>query len=448
MTHTNSVDLRQSHSLQADVLVVGGGAAGVAAAVTAARQGLKVTLVERYGFCGGGAVAGLSGTICGVYEASDDPNAPPKQIVHGFLDEFMRHMSERGGLTPPVRYGKTFTRVHDPLVWRETADQMLRDAGVQVLLHTTVTDVMVEGGEKIEGINAYTKEGRLSVRAKVTIDASGDADVFAMAGLATFMGQNGKIQNPTMIFRLGGVDTERFLATYGPDSIMGRDVTELILRLHNSHEYRLPRAKIFLFPTPRPNELLCNCTRVIGRDGRELNAMLIEDLTEAEIEGRLQVREYARFFKDYLAGCEQSFVNDTGVQVGIRQTRQILGRATLRNEDVTRGTKFRDGIARSPWPIELHSGDKPKLVWLTNDYYEIPFDCFVPKRGEGLLAAGRCLSAEHEAMASARVTAQCFSYGHAIGHAASIAVQEGLSPRAVDALEVRERLNGDGAELA
>jgi FAD dependent oxidoreductase len=448
MTHTNSVDLRQSHSLQAEVLVVGGGAAGVAAAVTAARQGLKVTLVERYGFCGGGAVAGLSGTICGVYEASDDPNAPPKQIVHGFLDEFMRHMSERGGLTPPVRYGKTFTRVHDPLVWRETADRMLRDAGVQVLLHTTVTDVMVEGGEKIEGINAYTKEGRLSVRAKVTIDASGDADVFAMAGLATFMGQNGKIQNPTMIFRLGGVDTERFLAMYGPDSIMGRDVTELILRLHNSHEYRLPRAKIFLFPTPRPNELLCNCTRVIGRDGRELNAMLIEDLTEAEIEGRVQVREYARFFKDYLAGCEQSFVNDTGVQVGIRQTRQILGRATLRNEDVTRGTKFRDGIARSPWPIELHSGDKPKLVWLTNDYYEIPFDCFVPKRGEGLLAAGRCLSAEHEAMASARVTAQCFSYGHAIGHAASIAVQEGLSPRAVDALEVRERLNGDGAQLA
>jgi glycine/D-amino acid oxidase-like deaminating enzyme len=448
MAHASSVDLRKPLSLQTDVLVVGGGAAGVAVAVTAARQGLKVTLVERYGFCGGGAVAGLSGTICGVYEASDDPDAPPKQIVHGFLDEFMRHMSERGGLTPPVRYGKTFTRVHDPLVWRETADRMLRDAGVQVLLHTTVTDVLLEGGEKIDGIAAYTKEGRLSVRAKVTIDASGDADVFAMAGFPTFMGQNGKIQNPTMIFRLGGVDTERFLATYGPDSIMGRDVTELILRLHNSHEYRLPRAKVFLFPTPRPNELLCNCTRVIGRDGRELNALLVEDLTEAEIEGRAQVREYARFFKDHLAGCEQSFVNDTGVQVGIRQTRQILGRATLRNEDVTSGAKFRNGIARSPWPIELHSGDKPKLVWLTNDYYEIPFDCFVPQRGEGLLAAGRCLSAEHEAMASARVTAQCFSYGHAIGHAASIAVQEGLSPRAVDALEVRERLNGDGAELA
>ena len=114
------------------------GAAGVAAAGTVARQGLRVVLLERYGFCGGGAVAGLSGTMCGMYEASNHPNARPNQIVHGFLDEFVQHLSDRGGLTPPVRYGKTFTRVHDPLVWRETADLLLRDAGVQVLLHTIV----------------------------------------------------------------------------------------------------------------------------------------------------------------------------------------------------------------------------------------------------------------------------------------------------------------------
>jgi hypothetical protein len=441
------VDRRNPLTMQTDVLVVGAGAAGVAAAVTAARQGLKVTLVERYGFCGGGAVAGLSGTICGMYEASDDANAPPNQIVHGFLDEFVKNMEERGGLTPPVRYGKTFTRVHDPLVWRETADAMLRAAGVQVFLHTTMTDVLVEGSEKVDGISAFTKQGRLSVRAKLTIDASGDADVTAMAGFPTFMGQDGKVQNPTMIFRLGGVDVERFLGVYGADSIMGRDVTDLILRLHNSDEFKLPRAKIFLFPTPRPNELLCNCTRIIGRDGRELNPLLVEDMTEAEIEGRIQVREYARFFKAYLAGCEESFVNDTGVQVGVRQTRQVLGRAILRNEDVTRGTKFSDGIARSPWPIELHSGDKPRLVWLTNDYYEVPLGCFVPERGEGLLAAGRCLSAEHEAMASARVTAQCFSYGHAVGHTAAIAIKENMSPRAVNPSDVRQQLNCDGAQL-
>ncbi|HVV79812.1 MAG TPA: FAD-dependent oxidoreductase [Pseudolabrys sp.] len=448
MSSNTTTDRRDPFALETDVLVVGGGAAGVAAAVTAARQGLKVTLLERYGFCGGGAVAGLSGTICGMYEASDDPNSQPKQVVHGFLDEFVDAMSARGGLTGPVRYGKTFTRVHDPLVWREVADQMLRDAGVHVLLHTTVTDALVEGGEKIDGITAYTKQGKVSVRAKVTIDASGDADIMAMAGLPTTIGQDGKVQNPTMIFRIGNVDTERFLAQQGADSIMGADISDLILRLHNSHEYRLPRAKIFLFPTPRPNELLCNCTRIVGRDGRELNPLYVEDITEAEIEGRKQVREYARFFRDHMPGCEESFVNDTGVQVGVRQSRQIVGTRTLRNEDVTRGTKFKDGVARSPWPIELHSGNKPRLVWLTDDFYEVPLGCFVPERGEGLFAAGRCLSAEHEAMASARVTAQCFSYGHAIGHAAAISVKDKVAPRTVDAAAVREKLNKDGARLS
>lgn len=440
-------DYRGEMSLDTDVLVVGGGAAGVAAAVTAARQGLHVTLLERYGFCGGGAVAGLSGTICGMYEASDDPDAPPRQLVHGFLDEFVDEMTKRGGLTGPVRYGKTFTRVHDPLVWRETADEMVTAAGVQILFHTTVVDVLVEGGDRIAGVFAYTKQGRVVVRAKVTIDASGDADLLAMAGLPTFQGQDGRIQNPTMIFRMQGVDVDRFLATYGDDSIMGEEVSKTIQRLHNSEEYRLPRAKIFLFPSPRPHELLCNATRIIGRDGRELNPLLVKDITEAEIEGRRQVREYERFIRDHIAGCEDAFVNDTGVQVGIRQTRQAMGVALLTNENVTSGAKFSDGIARSPWPIELHSGDKPRLVWLLNDYYEIPYGCFVPDKGESLLTAGRCLSAEHEAMASARVTAQCFSYGHAIGHAASMAARQNKAPRELDGRAIREAVNRDGAQL-
>jgi FAD dependent oxidoreductase len=251
-----------------------------------------------------------------------------------------------------------------------------------------------------------------------------------MAGLPTFMGQDGKIQNPTMIFRLSGVDVERFLAAHGPDSILGEDVSKTIQKLHQGKAYVLPRAKIFLFPTPRPNELLCNATRIIGRDGRELNPVLVEDITEAEIEGRKQVREYERFIRNHIAGCEKSYVNDTGVQVGVRQTRQIRGIKTLTNENVVAKARFESGVARSPWPIELHSGEKPRLVWLFDDYYEVPYECFVPGRGESLLVAGRCLSAEHEAMASARVTAQCFSYGHAIGHAATIAVRDNISREA------------------
>lgn len=268
-----------------------------------------------------------------------------------------------------------------------------------------------------------------------------------MTGLDTNCGSDGMVQNPTMMFRLQGVDVPRFLAAYGPDSIMVGEVADLIHRYDNSGDYRLPRKKVFLFPTPRPGELLCNATRVTGAGGRELNCIYAEDISEAEMEGRLQVREYARFFRDHLAGCENAFINDTGVQVGVRQTRQIVGRATLANLDVLSGAKCGTGVARSAWPIELHSGNKPKLEWLFDDYYEIPFGCFVPTHGLGLLATGRCLSAEHEAMASARVTAQCFSYGQAVGLAAAMASREKIEPRDLDGAEIRTSLNRLGARL-
>ncbi|MFA5522102.1 MAG: FAD-dependent oxidoreductase [Castellaniella sp.] len=440
-------DARKAFALDCDVLVVGGGAAGVAAACTAASQGLQVILLERYGFCGGGAVAGLSGTICGLYLSHEDPAHPPVRLVHGFVDRFIELMESRDGLTGPVRYGLTYTRVHSPHAWRECAEYLLHEQGVQVLYHCTVTDVLMDGDERVAGVLAYTKQAKLEVRARVTIDASGDADLAAMAGFATRVGDNGQVQNPTMIFRMADVDVKRLRAEYGGDSIMPEHISALIRECNASGAYRLPRAKIFLFPSPRTNELVCNVTRILGEDGRELNPLLARDFSEAEYQGRLQVREYERFLRDHIAGCENAWLNDTGVQVGIRQSRQVCGRQTLGNEDVVVGTKRADGVARSAWPIELHSTEKPRLSWLFEDYYEIPYGCFVPERGESLLMAGRCLSAEHEAMASARVTAQCFSYGHAIGHAAAMAIHEDMSVAAIRGEDIRALVNRDGAEL-
>lgn len=438
------MDARPSQRVDVDLLVVGGGATGVAAAATAARAGLKTLLVERYGFCGGGAVAGLSGTICGLYEAEEAPTRP-KQLVHGFVDDFIAAMEGRGGLAAPVLYGKTWTRVHEPLAWRESADALLADAGVKLAYHALAIGVHRDG-DAIGGATVWTKGGLLDVRAGLTIDASGDADLVAMAGLETWCGADGTVQNPTMIFRLQGVDTARFKAAYGSDTIMPPQVSALIAEAADAG-YALPRQKIWLFETTRPGELLCNCTRVRGADGRELNAVIADDLSEAEVEGRRQVREYARFFRDRLAGCESSWVNDTAVQVGVRQTRQARGVAMLRNADVVAGTKFADGVARSPWPIELHAGAKPRVEWLLNDWYEVPWGCFVPARGEGLLFGGRCLSAEHEAVASARVTAQCFSYGHALGVAAALAARERVAPRDIPGRTIREALGRQGARL-
>lgn len=440
-------DNRPETRLDADVIVVGGGAAGVAAAVTAARRGCSVVLVERYGFCGGGAVAGLSGTICGLYEASDDVGRAPVQRVWGFAEEFRQRLNRAGGLGPALRYGKTYTHVHDPLVWRDTADALLIEAGVRVIYHAMANGVLMEGGERIEGVHVFTKQGPVSVRSPITIDASGDADLIAMAGLPCFIGHDGQVQNPTMIFRLMGVDIARFQQAYGLDTIMPPAVSDMIQAANASGRHSLPRTKIWLFPTTRPGELLCNCTRVAGRNGRELNTLKFEDFTEAEIEGRRQAHGYARFFREYLAGCEGSFVEDTAPQVGVRQTRQGRGVALLTNADVLGGAKHRAGIAASPWPIELHSGPRPKVEWLLEDVYEVPYGCFVPQRGEGLLFAGRCLSAEHEAVASARVTAQCFSYGQAIGIAAALGARDGVAPRALAGADLRMLLNRDGARL-
>lgn len=438
-----SIDLPQLADV--DVLVVGGGAAGVAAATVAAEKGKSVVLVERYGFCGGAAVAGMSGTICGLYMASEKGDQP-EQVVFGFAERFRKALAERGGLTAPQIYGKTYTVTHDPLMWRETADQFLEAAGVKVFFHTVVTGVIMKG-ETFLGIIAESNAGRTVIRAKRIIDASGDAAVVARAGHKYTFGDDGRIQNPTMFFRLGNVDMNAFRAFWGEDTICPPKVIDAISSAHQSGEYILPRNKIWIFPTTRPSELMVNATRLSGRDGRMLNVIDPADFTEAEIEGRFQVREYARFLAEAIPGCENSFVVDTGVEAGIRQTRSIVGRDTLRNRDVLTCRKRPDGICRVPWPIELHSGDKPKLHWLLDDYYEVPYGALVPEHGENIIVAGRSLSAEHEALASARVTAQCFEYGNAAATAAVISIDEGRSFSSIAGEEVRAEMARLGSAL-
>jgi len=427
-----------------DVLVVGGGAAGVAAAETSANMGKSTYLIEKYGFCGGAAVAGLSGTICGMYNAGDDPE--PKQVVFGFTERFRQELAKRGGVTEPQMYGKTFTVTHDPLVWREVADDLLEAAGVTVLFHTAVTGVIMDG-TCFKGVVLESNAGRSIILAKRIVDASGDAAVIARADLEYYYGDNGKIQNPTMFFRIAGVDMDKYMAYWGKDTICPPKVTENIIAVNESDEFDLPRKKIWIFPTTRPGELMVNATRLAGQDGRVLNVIDPADFTEAEIFGRRQVRDYTRFLNQYVPGCETAYVVDTGVEVGIRQTRSIVGVEMLTNEDVLSCRKRDDGICRTPWPIELHAGDKPKLHWLIDDYYDVPFACLVPKIGENIIVAGRCLSAEHEALASARVTAQCFEYGHAAGVAVAKSIDENIQIRDLNVGEIRQIMQANGSVL-
>jgi hypothetical protein len=427
-----------------DVVVIGAGAAGVAAATVAAENGLSVVIVERYGFAGGAAVAGMSGTICGLYLASETATVP-EQVVFGFTERFRSALELRGGVTPAQKYGKTWTVAHDPLVWRETADEFLTASGVRIIYHATVSGVIMNR-DVHEGVVLESNAGRVAVHAARTIDASGDAAVVARAGWDYSFGLDGKIQNPTMFFRLGNVDTEAFWAEFGDDTICPPEVSAA-LREERDAGADLPRDHIWTFRTTRPNELLVNATRLTAADGRMLNVIDPEDFTIAEILGRRQVRSYADFFRRRLAGCAESVVIDTGVEAGIRQTRSIAARITLSNHMVVAGEKRADGIVRSPWPIELHDGSRPRLHWLLDDYYEVPYLCLVPERGENIIVAGRCLGAEHEALASARVTAQCFEYGNAAALATVQSLAEGTAYTNIDTNRLREALSFTGSAL-
>lgn len=335
---------------EVDVLVCGGGPAGIAAASMAARQGRSVLLVERLGFLGGAAVAGGSGTVCGTFLCSDTPEADgPRQTVFGFTEEFLQAMRARGGVTPPQLYGKTYLITHDPQVYKEVAEELVLGAGAGILYHTNIFGVIKER-DIFHGVVIDTKSGLAQIRAKVLIDATGDADLVYRVGGGYTMGDNGTIQNPTAMFRLGGVDTARFSDYWGPDTISPNCVTEL-LHEANRQGWHLPRAKVWVFPTPRPGELLMNTTLLTGRDGRALNVCNPEDHTEAEIVGRRQVQEYARFFREHIPGCEHSFINDCSPEVGVRQTRSIRGIARLTNDDVAHARKRSDGICRCPGPL-------------------------------------------------------------------------------------------------
>ena len=445
LPHTVPVDHALPVLATVDVVVIGAGAAGVAAATVAAEAGLSVIIVERYGFAGGAAVAGLSGTICGLYLASDDRDAAPTQIVFGFTERFRAALADRGGVTEPQRYGKTFTVAHDPFRWREVADDLMLRAGVRIMYHTAVSAVIVSHDQH-HGVIVESNAGRVAIHASRTIDASGDAAVVSRAGGAYTFGDGGRIQNPTMFFRLGNVDTDRFWADFGDDTICSPELSAHIVAARTAGE-DLPREKIWVFRTTRPGELLVNATRLTAPNGRMLNVIDPEDFTLAEIDGRRQVRSYASFFARTIDGCADSFVVDTGVEAGIRQTRSIRAVRTLTNADVLGCVSDPTGIARSPWPIEVHSGARPTLHWLIDNFYEVPYLTLVPERGENIIVAGRCLGAEHEALASARVTAQCFEYGAAAAVATVLSLTDDLPYRAVDGAHVRHELVRRGSAL-
>ncbi len=417
-----------------DVVVVGGGPAGVAAAVAAGRLGLSTLLLEKYGFCGGATVAGLSGTICGLHSSGQNI----RQIVFGFAEEFRARLEAINGITKPVPFGRTALLPHDALAWKRVADDLLQQSNVRTLFHAHFLEAFVDQSGRVDALLVRLLEGYRVVRAKIVIDASGDAAIVQSVGGATYLGDKGVVQTPTMIFRLAGVDMPEFF------KLDPRAICDAVEQADRSGKYTLPRHHVYLFPMPNHSELLCNMTRITYPDGRVPLGIDSGDMTYAEIQGRRQAVEYARFLKDTFPAMKNSYIVDTGTQVGIRQTRSIKGLATLTNQDVLTAKKVPGAVTYSAWPIEAHGSGHLKIVYLEDDHYDIPFETLVPVAGSNLLVAGRCMSAEHEALASARVTAQCLGMGYAIGAAAGLALRDHITTQRMTGEPVAQWMNERG----
>jgi len=408
-----------------EVIVAGGGTAGIAAAVAAARNGANTVLIERYGFLGGTMTAGLVNPFMTFHAGN-------KQIIKGLLQEIIDRLKSMDGYDEK-------TKAFDHEAMKIIADQMIREAGVKLLLHTYITGALVTKMNVIRGVEVYNKSGRQIILGRVIIDATGDGDVAVMAGAPYEKGrkEDGLTQPMTLNFRMGGVDIDR---------MPSRDqINKIFEEAKAKGEIAIPRENVLYFSTTRKGEIHFNTTRIVKVDGTKA-----EDLTYAEIEGRRQMVELIKFLKEKISGFENAYLLTSAVQIGVRETRRIIGEYMLTEEDIVKAKKFKDIIARGSYPIDIHNptGEGTTIKRLPpGESYDIPYRCLVPKKVNNLLIAGRCISSTHEAQAAIRVIPIVIAIGQAAGTAAALAAKLNVSPRELDVQLLQETLKKQGAIL-
>ncbi len=444
---------------ETDVLVVGGGPAGLGAAIGAADAGARVVLAERYGFLGGNATAALVMPLMSfhTYQPASgkgkrlrllpEDQGPGDPVVGGVLQHLLNRLVQAGAATKPSE-ATGYVVPFDPEIFKLVALEMLDAAGVELLLHALASGTINDG--PLQGVVFETKSGPLVIRARVVIDCTGDGDVAAQAGAPFELGrvEDGLMQPMTLMFRMVEFNRSRFAAYVRehPDQWHGvHGLWDLVQRATAAGELELPREDVLFFATPHPREVSVNSTRVTGVSG--IDAW---DLTYAEWLSHRQMRQVASFLRRYVPGFEKSYLAQSGVNIGVRETRRILGEYQLTAEDVLQARKFDDGIARAAYPLDIHNplGSGTVLKRLpVGESYDIPLRCLVPRGVDGLLVAGRCISGTHAAHSSYRVMPVAMATGQAAGVCAALAARGAIAPRALPAGEVQQELRRQGASL-
>ena len=432
----------------ADVVVVGAGAAGSAAAITAARLGATVVLVDKLPFLGGTSTAVLD-TFYGFWT----PGTAPRKVVGGIGDEVVAALRVLGPIVErPNTYGAgtgiTYLADHLKVAW----ERLVTSAGVRVLLHAMLQAVEGDTGGRVRSLLIATRAGLRRLDGRVFVDASGDADLSAFAGFGfEGAGAEAPAQTLTTTFRMANVDRERRAS-------VSKAELHALMADAAGDGYGLPRREGSDHVTPVDGVTATIMTRLPSTDrdadGRLISATDPEFLTAAEIAGRRQAVEYARFLVDRVPGYERASLVAIGTQIGIRETRRVYGDARLTRDDVLSARQFPDQIGLCGAPIEDHAaGPDTRWTYLPDgSAVGIPLATLVVRDALNVLVAGRCFSATHDAHASVRSMAQCMAMGQAAGTAAALAARRSPHPtevavRDVPAAEVRSQLAEDGAIL-
>lgn len=442
-----------------DVAVLGGGPGGCAAAYAAARAGAKTFLAEQDGYLGGTL------TRCGVGPMMTF-HAGKTQVVRGFpqelVDRLVREGFSPGHLPDPVCFVPTVTPF-DSEGLKLTLEEMLTEAGVKLLYHAVYTECTAGKGRVTE-VRLRTKGGMLTVRAKVFIDATADADLCTDAGVPAQLGResDGLSQAMTMIFRVNGVDSAelaRFQKEH-PEEIYQKDAAKvaepphtgisgayaILRRAQEAGEITYGREAVLCFETNTPGEFAVNMTRVAKKSPVEPF-----ELTEAEMIGRRQAMETFRFLKKRVPGFENSRLGTVGPELGVRESRKIRGLYCLTAEDLVGSRMFPDAVSMGGYPIDLHSPDGKSVTYYRRlqpgAWYSVPYRCLVPEGYSNLLAAGRCISATQDALAAVRVSPVLMAYSQGAGAAAAQAARTGEDLRTLGTDVLRAELLRQGAFL-
>jgi hypothetical protein len=420
-----------------DVLVLGGGLAGVCASVAAARRGARTALFESRPFVGGNGTSGLP-------ISSFRAHAGPPVVVGGIARELLERTRAKGGFDGDPEQNEWLLVDCEKL--QIVLAEILLEAGVSTICHAPLV-AAERGGNRIEHLTFLEKDDLTRVSAGVFVDTSGDASLAYKAGLSTPMGRarDGKTQPTTLTFTTGGVNVESYQAAGG-----GAQLGPLWESLRASHSWRNPRAGSALsWPTRipgRPHELSWNATRILVDKGTDARL-----LTQAEMEGRLQIEEFVeRFLRPHVPGFASCYISNIARQIGVRETRRIEGEYVLQAADLVECRKFEDAIACNSYPVDIHSPDGGTTEYRHQSlprggYYTIPYRSLVASSIDNLLAAGRCLSASHEALAAVRVLSAAMATGEAAGAASALCAQQGIAARDLDTKVLRSSLRQAGA---